>query len=145
MKARRLQYLAQIPVYVAINRRLVGLIGIKQGQAGVIRGLVEGLRARGIGNIILTVTGRLRHASGRKRNGYQPDLAGLSIEDMAKQVRGLKQQGRKVALVLGDTGAAPVLKEADVGICTVANLNHHPGILGSKKQGDVEQPLRLRV
>lgn len=122
-KARRLRHLKQIPVFVSLNGRLAGLIGIKQNNPGDLLGLVNDLRAVGICKIIATVE-QDSIDSFRSANAIEV-WANLPDEEVAERIRGLKARGHKVAVALGNTCDGPVLKEAHVCICEGARLNHN--------------------
>lgn len=122
-KARRLRHLKQAPVYVSVNGRLAGLIGIKQSNPGDLRGLVNDLRAVGIRNIIVTAE-QDSVDSFRSANATEV-WVNLPDEEVAERISELKDRGHKVAVVLGNTCEVPVLKEAQVCICDGARLNHN--------------------
>lgn len=126
-KARRLQHLGQIPVFVALQGRLAGLIGIKPMDNRGIRELVSDLRAQGL-CVCLALN---RDSSNIKQIchelGIQRVWADLSTPEKLEQIKELRRQGHKIAVVLADTGDIPLLQEADAGICLAPGLKDHYG------------------
>ncbi|MCG9969759.1 cation-translocating P-type ATPase [Pelotomaculum terephthalicicum JT] len=122
-KARRLRHLGQLPVFIATQGRLAGLIGIKRYRAADPRELVNGLRALGINNIGLTVEkdSRVLRQSAHEIGIYQV-WPGLTTQDKVGLIGSLKRQGKKIALLMGDTDDSPLLQVADVSICLASSL-----------------------
>lgn len=122
-KARRLRHLGQLPVFIATHGRLAGLIGIKRHQAADPRELVNGLRALGISNIGLTVE---KDSSVLRQSAHEIGIhhvwPGLTTQDTVALIGNLKRQGKKIALLMGDTDDTPLLQVVDVSICLASNL-----------------------
>lgn len=126
-KARRLQHLAQIPLYVAVQGRLVGLIGIKPSNVLNLREMVRGLRAQGIRNIGLTLE---RESSVVKQTarelGINQVWSGVSTGSKVELIRKLRNQGHKIAVVSGNTGEENLFQEPVVSICLKEHLKKIP-------------------
>lgn len=126
-KARRLQHLQQVPLFVACNGQLAGLIGIKPGHTGDLRCLVQSLRNLGILQVVL-----LTEQPGSVMEQAALDLgiaqvgSGLSTEEKLHLVQQLQQQGRVVALVRQKPVASPLRQQADITVCISDGSNHHP-------------------
>ncbi|GAB6158161.1 hypothetical protein JCM39194_13610 [Desulfotomaculum varum] len=124
-KARRLQHLQQVPLFVACNGQLAGLIGIKPGHTGDLRCLVQSLRSLGVRQVLL-LTGQ----SGGAMEQVARDLGivqvgnGLSPEEKLHLVQQLQQQGRVVALVQQKPAAVSLSRQADITVCACGSNNH---------------------
>lgn len=117
-KARRLQHRGQIPLYIARDGKLAGLIGIRRGNAGDAIGLADGLRALGINRLFLTLEGEcgpLSQVAGAM--GMKAVRVDNLPEGTPGFLRKLKRQGHRVALVVGDGGDSGLYKEAAAVIC----------------------------
>jgi P-type E1-E2 ATPase len=105
------------PTFVAAGGRLVGLLVLYDELRADARNAVAALRARGMRNVIM-VTGdhpeptRLIADSLGVRH-YHSDLL---PEGKATLIRGLRAEGRVVAMVGDGVNDALALREADVGI-----------------------------
>lgn len=116
-KVRRLQHLQQLPIYVAEHGKIVGLVGLKQWQPPDFRLIINGLRVLGIKNIGLMLpeeNSAMRQVC--QELGIMPLETGLKVAEKSRMLRELKEQGRKIALVVGRQGETAVLKEAEVTI-----------------------------
>lgn len=139
-KARRLQHLQQLPIYVAQQGQFVGLVGLKQWHRPDFPQVINHLRLLGIRNIGLM----LQQENSAVRQlcqelGIGQLETGLKIEEKSRLLQELRKQGRKVALVVDRSGEPSVLKEAEVTIglltgqakdfCTVDVIVHQVRLL----------------
>ena len=129
------------PLYLAVDGKLVGAIGIEDPvKAGVAR-TVQDLRNLGIDRIIM-LTGDNERTAGRiaEAAGLTEFRANQLPEDKHAFIGELKAQGRNVIMVGDGVNDAPALALADVGIAMgqgtavakeVADITLMDGDLGS--------------
>jgi Cu+-exporting ATPase len=115
-EAERLREQAQTVVYVAVEGRLLGLVGIadpiKEGSWEAVRTLQsEGLRL-----VMLTGDHEKTARAVAGQLGIEEVIAGVQPDHKADVVARLQQQGRKVAMAGDGINDAPALATADVGI-----------------------------
>lgn len=126
-KAKRLKHLQQFPIYVTMNGQLAGLIGIRQGNAGDLRHLVNGLLGLGIQRIGLMAEGPSSAVEQTARDlGIHHTWSGLTTDEKVRLLRQLKGRGQNVAVIVKEAGEISVLQEADVTICTTEGLRDYP-------------------
>jgi Cu+-exporting ATPase len=114
--ANRLADKGKTPVYIAIDKKLAGLIAIadavKKTSATAIRRLV------GMGIEVAMITGdNVRTAGAIARQvGIARVLSQVMPQDKAIEVKKMQSEGKKVAMVGDGINDAPALAVADVGI-----------------------------
>lgn len=104
-------------MYVAHQKRLVGLIGVRDKiRAEAADALIE-LRRAGVENLVM-LTGDGAEAAERvaRAVGLTAWKAGLLPEEKYEYIRELRQRGHRVAMVGDGINDAPALALADVGI-----------------------------
>jgi Cd2+/Zn2+-exporting ATPase/Cu+-exporting ATPase len=103
-------------VFVARDRRLLGIIEIADEIRPEARHAVEGLQKMGIRTMLLSGdTPAVAHAVARAL-GIAETEAGLLPEEKVARVRGLVAQGRTVAMVGDGVNDAPALAAANLGV-----------------------------
>ena len=129
------------PLYLAVDGRLMGVIGVQDPlKAGVPEAIAE-LRRLGLSRVIM-LTGDNERTAARiaARAGVSEFHANLLPEDKYAFVEGLKAQGAHVVMVGDGVNDAPALALADVGIAMgqgtavakeVADITLTGGQLGS--------------
>ena len=129
------------PLYLAVDGRLMGVIGVQDPlKAGVPDAIAE-LRRLGLSRVIM-LTGDNERTAARiaARAGVSEFHANLLPEDKYAFVEGLKAQGAHVVMVGDGVNDAPALALADVGIAMgqgtavakeVADITLTGGQLGS--------------
>ena len=104
------------PVVVAVNGVVAGVFGVSDTVREGARAAVERLRERGIE--VMMLTGDEEAAADRVAGqvGIASVRARVSPAEKARQVTGLRERGRVVAMVGDGINDAPALAAADVGI-----------------------------
>jgi heavy metal translocating P-type ATPase len=105
------------PLYLAIDNRLVGVLGIDDPLKNNVRESVERLRAMGFLRIVM-LTGDNRHAAARvaESAGIGEYYADLLPEDKHRIIEKLKEEGARVVMVGDGVNDSPALARADVGV-----------------------------
>jgi heavy metal translocating P-type ATPase len=105
------------PLYLAIDKRLVGVLGIDDPLREDVRETMEGLRAQGFARIVM-LTGDNAHSAARiaKSAGIDEYHADLLPEDKHRLIEQLKEEGATVVMVGDGVNDSPALARADVGI-----------------------------
>jgi Cu+-exporting ATPase len=109
---------AQTPVYVALDGRLLGLLGIADPIRPESAQAVADLHRRGIQTWLLTGDQRLVGEAVAREAGIPLDrvIAEVRPADKAAQIRSLQAQGRAVGMVGDGINDAPALAQADLGV-----------------------------
>lgn len=126
-KVRRIEHLQQVPLYVAYNGQLAGLVGLKQIQHQDLDIVMNQLHALGLAKIGLILNeedpaiGQAAQQLGIGQIWIEP-----SIEGKEQCIRSLQQQGHRVALVVGRKAHSTVANQADVTIGVLPNAAEAP-------------------
>ncbi len=103
-------------VFVAINGKLAGIIGIADAVKATTPQALTALREAGIRIVMLTGDNRITADAIAKRLGITEVEADVLPDKKADVVAKLKAQGRVVAMAGDGVNDAPALAAADVGI-----------------------------
>ena len=103
-------------LYVAIDRRLAGVIVVSDSLRPTSRDAVRELEAMGIEVMLLTGDRRSSADSVARAIGVNTVIAEVFPEDKVKEIRSLQEGGRIVAMVGDGINDAPALAQSDVGI-----------------------------
>ena len=115
-EAKRLTEAAQTAVFVAIDGRLAGLLGIADPIRATSRSAVERLQAMGLDVILLSGdNARTANAIAREA-GVTRVIAEVLPEGKVAEIEALQREGRVVAMVGDGVNDGPALARADVGI-----------------------------
>lgn len=106
----------QTPVYVAIDERAVGVIGIADSVRDSAADTVTALREMGREVVLVTGDTRAAGLAIGERLGVSDVVAEVLPEGKVDAIRALQAAGKKVAFVGDGINDAPVLAAADVGI-----------------------------
>lgn len=104
------------PLVVAEQRRVLGVIQLKDIVKGGIRERFEELRRMGIKTIMVTGDNPLTAAAIAAEAGVDDFLAEATPEDKLKLIRELQSGGRLVAMAGDGANDAPALAQADVAV-----------------------------
>ena len=106
---------ARTVIYVAIDDRLHGLLGIADPIRSDAVAAIERLQLSGVKVMMLTGDNDSTAASVAKATGIESYRAQLLPEDKLAEIRKLQQRGEIVAMVGDGINDAPALAQADVG------------------------------
>ncbi|HSQ68955.1 MAG TPA: copper-translocating P-type ATPase [Steroidobacteraceae bacterium] len=115
-EAERLREQAQTVVFVAVEGRLLGLVGIADPIKEGSWEAVKTLQAEGLRLVMLTGDHEKTARAVAGQLGIDEVIAGVQPDHKADVVGRLQQQGRKVAMAGDGINDAPALATADVGI-----------------------------
>jgi Cu+-exporting ATPase len=103
-------------LYLAVDRRLAGIIAVADPIKPTTQDALHRLRAQGIRIVMLTGDMRTTAEAVARRLGIAEVEAEVLPEDKHAVVRRLKAEGRVVAMAGDGINDAPALAAADVGI-----------------------------
>jgi K+-transporting ATPase ATPase B chain len=104
------------PLAVAKDRRLLGIIHLKDVVKGGIRERFAALRKMGIRTVMITGDNPLTAAAIAAESGVDDFLAQATPETKLKLIREEQSKGKLVAMCGDGTNDAPALAQADVGV-----------------------------
>jgi Cu+-exporting ATPase len=115
-KAEELRTHGQTIIFVLVNGKLAGLIGIADPIKPSAPDAVRNLRDQGIDVVMITGDNRLTAQAVAKQLGIEKFEAEVWPEGKVDVVRKLQEQGRVVAMAGDGINDAPALAQANVGI-----------------------------
>jgi K+-transporting ATPase ATPase B chain len=104
------------PLVIAMNRKVVGLVVLKDVVKPGIRERIRELRTMGIRTIMCTGDNRLTAAAIAHESGVDEFVAEAKPESKLELIQREKAAGRLVAMTGDGTNDAPALARADVGL-----------------------------
>ena len=104
------------PLAVAADRKLLGVIHLKDIVKGGIRERFSELRRMGIRTVMITGDNPLTAAAIAAESGVDDFLAQATPETKLKLIRDEQAKGKLVAMCGDGTNDAPALAQADVGV-----------------------------
>ena len=104
------------PLLVSEDRRVLGVVHLKDIIKGGIRERFDQLRAMGIRTIMITGDNPLTAAAIAREAGVDDFLAQAKPEDKLALIRREQAKGKLVAMTGDGTNDAPALAQADVGL-----------------------------
>ncbi len=115
-RARHLQELGRTVIFVAADRKLVGILAVADPIKESTPEAVKTLHELGLRIIMLTGDNERTARTVAEQLGIDEFHAGVRPEQKHDQVKSLKSKGRKVAMAGDGINDAPAIAEADVGI-----------------------------
>ena len=107
---------ARTPVFVAVDGKLSGLLGVADPVRDGSVQAIENLKAQGLEVAMITGDAQATAQAVAAETGVSRVLAEVLPEGKADAVTGLQQGGRSVAFVGDGINDAPALAKADVGV-----------------------------
>jgi Cu+-exporting ATPase len=107
---------AQGVMFVAVDGKLAGLLGVADPIKKTTRDAIDQLHRAGLRVVMLTGDSRTTADAVAKKLGIDEVLAEVLPDQKADAVRKLQQQGRVVAMAGDGINDAPALAQAEVGI-----------------------------
>lgn len=123
MRVEALANAAATPVYVAVDGRLHGVIGVADAIRDDARRAVDALHTMGVRVVMLSGDHRRTAEAVARHLGIDDVVADVLPHEKASAVRHLQQQGKRVAMVGDGVNDAPALAEANVGIAIGAGTD----------------------
>lgn len=114
-RSEELSKLGQTVVFVSLDRKLLGLIGISDPIKTDSKEAIQRLQEIGIKVVMLTGDNRATAQTVANLVGVDDFIAEVLPQDKADQITTLQKKGEKVAMVGDGINDAPALAGADVG------------------------------
>ena len=115
-RAEALRAEAQTVMFVAIDNRLAGLVGVADPIKASTPDAIDSLRRDGVRLVMLTGDSRTTADAVAKKLGIADVIAEVLPDQKAEQVKRLQREGRIVAMAGDGINDAPALAQAHVGI-----------------------------
>jgi Cu+-exporting ATPase len=115
-RAEALRSSAQTVIFVGVEGKPAGMVGIADPVKASSRGALAALAAEGVRIVMLTGDSKATASAVARELGIQEFEAEVLPENKAEVVRRLQQQGRFVAMAGDGINDAPALAQANVGI-----------------------------
>jgi len=132
-------------VFVAVDGRLAGLLGVSDPIKATTAEAVRDLRADGVRIVMMTGDNRTTALAVARRLGIDEVEAEVLPEDKARVVQKLRAEGRSVAMAGDGVNDAPALAAAEVGIAMGAGSDVAIESAGvTLLQGDLRGIVRAR-
>lgn len=104
------------PLIVVENKRIIGIILLKDVVKGGIRERFDQLRKMGIRTVMITGDNRLTATAIAAEAGVDDFIPEAKPEDKLKRIRDEQINGKMIGMIGDGTNDAPALAQADVGI-----------------------------
>jgi Cu+-exporting ATPase len=115
-RAEELRAAGQTVMFVAVDGRMAGLVGVADPIKDSTPEAIRTLRAEGLRIVMMTGDSKTTANAVAKRLGLDEVVAEVLPDQKADHVRRFKAEGRKVAMAGDGINDAPALALADVGI-----------------------------
>jgi P-type Cu+ transporter len=112
----RLEYLGKTAIYIAVDGKIEGLMGISDAVKPTSTQAVKALQKMGLEVVMLTGDNRRTGESIAQEVGIKRVIAEVRPDQKAATVKELQREGTIVAMVGDGINDAPALAQADVGI-----------------------------
>jgi Cu+-exporting ATPase len=115
-RAEELRAEGQTVMFVAVDGRMGGLVGVADPIKDSTPEAIRALRAEGLRIVMMTGDSKTTASAVAKKLGLDEVVAEVLPDQKADHVRRFKSEGRKVAMAGDGINDAPALALADVGI-----------------------------
>ncbi len=115
-RAESLRAEGQTVVFVLVDERLAGLLGVADPIKATTPEALRALRADGLRVVIMTGDHRTTAESVAQKLGIEEVMAELLPAEKAQAIERMQESGRAVAMAGDGINDAPALAQADVGI-----------------------------
>lgn len=115
-KAEKLSAEGKTPVYVSIDNKASGLLGIADTLKDSSIPAVRRLQDMGLKVVMLTGDNRKTAESIAHKAGIDEVVSEVLPQDKVSEIKKLQSSGRKIAMVGDGINDAPALAQADIGI-----------------------------
>jgi heavy metal translocating P-type ATPase len=113
---RELAAAGRTVVWVAEGGRVLGVLGISDVVKPTARSAVQRLHELGLGTMMITGDGLAPARAIADQVGIDRVIAGVMPEQKVEEIRKVKAEGRRVAMVGDGINDSPALAEADLGV-----------------------------
>ncbi len=115
VQATALEQQAQTPMYVAVEKKAVGIISVADAIKVDSKAAIQRMRDIGVKVVLLTGDNRITAKAVAKQVGIDDVIAEVLPQDKADNVAALQAKGLRVGMVGDGINDAPALARADVG------------------------------
>ena len=115
-KAEQLRSEGQTVMFVTMDDRIAGLLGVADPIKATTPEAIRALRAEGVNVIMLTGDSETTARAVARKLGLDEVIAGVLPDQKAEKIKALQQEGRQVAMAGDGVNDAPALAQAQVGI-----------------------------
>ena len=112
----RLSNLGKTPLFIAIDRKCVGILAVADTVKENAKGVVAALHRLGIRVLLLTGDHRNTAEAIAREAGIDEVIAGVLPNEKVLKVSELQRKGYRVAMVGDGINDAPALAQADIGM-----------------------------
>ncbi|KAB2922874.1 MAG: copper-translocating P-type ATPase [Candidatus Contendobacter sp.] len=115
-EAERLRADGQTVMFVAVDGRVAGLLGVADPIKPTTPDAIRALHAEGLNIVMLTGDSETTARAVARKLGLDQVIAGVLPDQKASKIKALQQEGRWVAMAGDGVNDAPALAQAQVGI-----------------------------
>ena len=115
-EAERLRADDQTVMFVAVDGRVAGLLGVADPIKPTTPDAIRALHAEGLNIVMLTGDSETTARAVARKLGLDQVIAGVLPDQKAEQIKALQREGRRVAMAGDGVNDAPALAQAQVGI-----------------------------
>ena len=121
--SRELSGQGKTPVFIVINRRLAGVIGVADSTKPGSRDAIQQLKKMGLQVVMITGDNSRTAQFIANAVGVDAVISEVLPQEKALQIRSLQAQGESVAMVGDGVNDAPALAQADVSIAMASGTD----------------------